>query len=210
MRQILTLALLTLICACTFAGPPTAAPFQDTFDDNHNQWTLTQSRQAEIAIAGGQLRIAVSRPESLAWTRASGKIFYNFTLDVDATPLSGPDDNDYGVLVRRVDDDNFYRFEISSDGFFNVQKRRQGQWEKLVADWAESPAIRKGRATNHLRVVCAGRALTFSVNGTQLAQVTDDALARGEIGLLAGTLSAGGVQIAFDNLRVNPQGSLSP
>lgn len=204
MRTVPLLILLMLTCACAFAGQPTAAPFQDTFDDNRNNWTLTQSSQAEIAIVGGQLRIAVSRPESLAWSRAAGKTYDNFTLEVDATPLGGPDDNDYGAIVRRVDDENFYRFDISSDGFYNIQKRSQGKWEKLVTDWTESPAIRRGRAANRLRVVCAGRTLTFFVNDTQLAQVTDDALARGEIGLLAGTLTEGGVQVAFDNLRVSP------
>jgi len=194
------LSSLLLISACAPSAPQS---FRETFDDAHNGWTLVQNNQAEIAIGGGQLRITVKQPDSLAWSVAAGKTFGDFTLDVDATPLAGPDDNDYGVIVRRVDDNNFYRFEISGDGYFNIQKRQKGKWQKLVADWTESSAIRKGAATNHLRVVCVGRTLTFSVNQVQVAQVSDDAFARGEVGVLAGTLTEPGVQVAFDNFQVS-------
>jgi hypothetical protein len=197
---IILLISLLLASACAPSAPQS---FHETFDDARNGWTLVQNNQAEIAIGGGQLRITVKQPDSLAWSVAAGKTFGDLTLDVDATPLAGPDDNDYGVIVRRVDDDNFYRFEISGDGYYNIQKRQKGKWHKLVADWGESSAIRKGAATNHLRVVCVGRTLTFLVNQVQVAQVTDDAFARGEVGVLAGTLAAPGVQVAFDNVQVS-------
>ena len=197
---IILLSSLLLTSACAPAAPQS---FHETFDDARNGWTLVQNNQAEIAIGGGQLRITVKQPDSLAWSVAAGKTFGDFTLDVDAAPLAGPNDNDYGVIVRRVDDDNFYRFEISADGYFNIQKRQKGQWQKLAADWTESSAIRKGTTTNHLRVICAGRTLTFFVNQVQVAQVTDNAFARGEVGVLAGTLAAPGVQVAFDNFQVS-------
>jgi len=197
---IILLSSLLLTSACAPAAPQS---FHETFDDARNGWTLVQNNQAEIAIGGGQLRITVKQPDSLAWSVAAGKTFGDFTLDVDATSLAGPNDNDYGVIVRRVDDDNFYRFEISADGYFNIQKRQKGQWQKLAADWTESSAIRKGTTTNHLRVICAGRTLTFFVNQVQVAQVTDNAFARGEVGVLAGTLAAPGVQVAFDNFQVS-------
>jgi hypothetical protein len=201
MRQwLITLAILALLSACAPGAP---LPFYESFDDARNGWTLAQSQQADIDITSGQLRIAVKKPDSLAWSVAAGKTFGNVTLDVDATPLAGPDDNDYGVIVRHVDDQNFYRFEISSDGYYNVQKRENGQWHNLTADWVESNAIRKGAATNHLRVVCAGATLTFYVNQVGLLQVTDYSFKRGAVGVLAGTLAEPGVQVAFDNLLVS-------
>ena len=201
LRQwLIPLAILALLSAC---APGSPLPFHESFDDARNGWTLAQSKQADIDIAGGQLRIAVKLPESLAWSVASGKSFDDFTLDVDATPLAGPEDNDYGVVVRHVDDRNFYRFEISSDGYYNVQKRENGRWRNLTVDWVESNAIRKGAATNHLRVVCAGATITFSVNQIGLVQVTDNSFKRGAVGVLAGTLAEPGVQVAFDNLVVS-------
>ncbi len=197
---IIPLIIVALLSAC---APGASLPFRESFDDARNGWTLTQSSQAEIAIGGGQLSIAVNQPDSLAWSVAAGKTFDDFTLDVDATPLSGPDDNDYGVIVRHLDDEDFYRFEISGDGYYNVQKRQKGKWEKLVADWTESSAIRKGKATNHLRVVCAGNTATFYVNQVKLIQVTDDSFKRGQVGVFAGTLAEPGVRVAFDNLQMS-------
>ena len=199
-RWIIALTLLTLMSAC---APGTAAPFDDDFDDARSGWTLVHNNQADILTESGQLHITVKQPDSLAWSVAMGKVFDDLTLDVDAMPLAGPDDNDYGVIVRHVDDDNFYRFEISGDGYFNVQKRVKGKWEKLVPDWTASEAIRKGKAPNHLRVVCAKSSLTFYVNQVQLAQVNDGSFARGQVGLFVGTLAQPGVQAAFDNLKVS-------
>jgi hypothetical protein len=199
-RWLIALTLLAFMSAC---APGASPSFADSFDDTHNGWTLAHNDQADILTEGGQLRITVKQPDSLAWSIAAGKTFDDLTLDVDATPLTGPDDNDYGVIVRHVDDDNFYRFEISGDGYFNVQKRSKGKWEKLIPDWTASEAIRQGKAANHLRVVCAGSSLTFYVNQTQLIQITDASFPRGTIGVLAGTLTQPGVQVAFDNLQVS-------
>jgi len=190
---------LVLLSAC---ASDSTLPFRESFDDNRNEWKLLRGSQAEIDISGGQLLITVKQPDALAWSVAAGKTFDNFTLDVDATPVAGPEDNDYGVIVRHVDDYNFYRFEISSDGYYNVQKRHKSKWEKLMPDWGKSDAIRKGLATNHLRVVCAGRTMTFYVNQVEVVRVTDDAFARGGVGVFAGTLAAPGVQVVFDNLQV--------
>jgi hypothetical protein len=202
-RWLIMLIFLALMSACAPGPLRVSSPFADSFDDTRNGWTLIHNNQADITIEGGQLRIAIRQPDSLAWSVATGKTFADFTLDVDATPLAGPDDNDYGVIVRHVDDDNFYRFEISGDGYFNVQKRQKGKWEKLIPDWTASESIRKGKATNHLRVVGAGSGLTFYVNQTLLIQITDVSFSRGAIGVLAGTLAEPGVQVAFDNVQVN-------
>jgi hypothetical protein len=199
-RWLIALTFLVLMSACASRAPYS---FHDSFDDAHNGWTLTHSSQADITIEGGQLRITVKQPDSLVWSVAAGKTFDDFTLDVDATPLAGPDDNDYGFIVRHVDDENFYRFEISGDGYYNIQKRLKGKWEKLAPDWTPTDAIRKSKATNHLRVVCAGSSMTFYVNQVQLIQITDASFTRGEVGLLAGTLTQPGVQVTFDNLQVS-------
>jgi len=196
----LVLVLLILISGC---APGAAPPFADSFDDARNNWTLASSDQADILIEGGQLRITVKQPDSLAWSIAAGKTFDDFTLDVDAAPLAGPQDNDYGVIVRHVDDENFYRLEISGDGYFNAQKRIKGKWEKLIVDWTPSEAVHKGNAANHLRVVCVGSSLTFYVNQVQLIQIKDNSFARGQVGLFVGTLAQPGVQAAFDNLNVS-------
>ena len=97
--------------------------------------------------------------------------------------------------------DEFYMFVVSSDGFFEVQRREGQQWRDLVK-WTESAAIRGGEETNHLRVECQGSTMRFFANGELLAQVDDPTLGSGDIGLMGGAGEASGAVVAFDNLRV--------
>ena len=61
-----------------------------------------------------------------------------------------------------------------------------------------------GQVANQLTATCVGSALTLSVNGTQLAQATDQDFVDGQTGLIAGTfeLEESPVDIRYDTLVV--------
>lgn len=199
MRYLVLMMMLILLSAC--ASPPLPSSYSTAFD-SAEQWTQTASRQADIFIQNGQLHILIKQADVLAWSVA-GLTVEDVSIDVEATLIEGPQDNGFGIIARRLDDENLYSFQISSDGYFLIQKRLRGQWRNLSGDWQPSPAIRTGRQTNHLRVVCRGNLFTFSVNGAQLAQVSDESLRRGDVGVIAGALAEPGVHIVFDNVHVN-------
>ncbi len=202
MRGYLALIVSMIILgACSgLSVPASSLPYTTDFADA-GQWTQTSNRQADLYIQEGQLHIMIKQPDTLAWS-AAGLALSDFTFEVDAAPLEGPDDNGYGLVVRRVDDDNFYSLQISGDGYFIVQKRAKGQWINLTGDWQAGPAIHLGQQANHLRVTCQGNRLTFFVNDEQLTQVTDGEFARGDIGVIASTFAEHGVHVAFDNVAV--------
>ena len=55
----------------------------------------------------------------LAWTECTQVEYSDFILEVDATQVSGPDNNTYGVIFRYgLDANEFYTFLISGDGFY--------------------------------------------------------------------------------------------
>ena len=116
--------------------------------------------------------------------------------------MSGPLENEYGVMVRyQPDTDDFYLFVISSSGSFIVEKYVAGEWQTLVP-WTESPAIQGGDAVTRLRVTCQGNKMRFFADGEQLTQIEDTSFRSGNIGLLVSTFDKGGAVVAFDNLRV--------
>jgi hypothetical protein len=158
---------------------------------------------AEVAYQDGVMRVLVKLPNSLAWAFAERELS-DLNLSVEATQVSGPDDNEYGVLVRMEDPDHFYRFSISGDGYYLVSKHDGEEWEALSGDdWAPSDAIHLGTASNLLEVVCQGEVMGFSVNGVQLAEVRDSSYPRGGIGLYAGSFFEPDVEVHFDDLRVD-------
>lgn len=196
-KRLLVVALVVFLVAC--GGEQ--LPWSDDFSDPAGGWQAESDASAEVRCYEGVMRLLVKVPNRLAWASA-GREFSDFRLAVEATQVAGPDDNEYGVLVRMRDADHFYRFSISGDGYYLVSKYDGGAWEVLNGDWTSSDAIHLGAVTNLLEVVCQGATMTFLVNGVTLTQVEDSSYSRGDIGLYAGSFFEPGVEIHFDNLTV--------
>ncbi len=132
---------------------------------------------------------------------AIGNNYSDFILDVEARQEGGTNDNVYGVIVRRVDWNNYYNFLISGDGYYEIAKMENGQWSPV--SWKQSDAINKGNATNLIRVLYNKSVASFYVNDVLLEEYNDSSISSGNIGLTVGTNYAiGPAEISFDNLRV--------
>lgn len=197
---ILFALVLLLATSCRSEKP---LPWSDDFSDPASGWKAESDASAEVAYYDGVMRVLIKVPNSLAWASA-GREFADFHLTVEASQVSGPDNNEYGVLVRMQDPEHFYRFSISGDGYYLISKHNGEEWETLSGeDWAPSEAIHTGRATNLLEILCRGTEMTFSVNGVQLGQVSDRSYSRGDIALYAGSFFEPDVEVHFDNLHVS-------
>jgi hypothetical protein len=191
--------LVVQLAACEGEHP--SSSWADDFSDPASGWQAESDASAEVGYHEGMMRILVKAPNRLAWASA-GCECSNFHLAVEATQVSGPDDNEYGVLVRMQDPEHFYRFSISGDGYYLVSKYDGGEWVALNDDWTPSDAIHLGSAVNLLEIVCQGAAMTFLVNDVELVQVEDSTYSRGDIGLYAGSFFEPDVEVHFDNLSV--------
>jgi hypothetical protein len=191
-------ALLLFPVACGGGGQ--GLPWNDDFS-SPGTWQAESDATAQVEVSDGTLQINIAVANQLAWASA-GQDLRDFHLTVEASQVSGPDDNGYGVLARMQDSDNFYLFSISGDGFYMVSKFTDGQQQMLGPNWTPSQAIQQGQATNTLEVICQGNTLTFLVNGQLLSEVNDSEFSQGDIGLYAGTFYETGVEIHFDNLAL--------
>lgn len=194
---VLGVFLILLLSAC---GRGENLPWEEDFSAP-GTWKLESDAAARVTVEEGVLRIFITAPNQLAWASA-GKDLRDFRLTVEASQVAGPEDNEYGVLVRMQDPRHFYAFSISGDGYFLVSRFVNGVRQPLGADWTLSEAIQRGIGTNVLEVLVQGSRLTFIVNGQQLVQVEDDRFSHGDIGLYAGSFYEGGVEVHFDHLRV--------
>lgn len=177
--------------------------FSESFD-TAGGWRTSSGPDVDIEVVDGSLSIEVKVLDRVAWSVA-GRRFRDGSVSVDATPVGGPEDNAYGLVIRHKDDRSFYRFEISSDGYFAVQAPQGTVGWEFLADWTESPAIRRGQETNRLKVVCRGSSMIFSVNDVELVRVEDEGFGAGDVGVVAGTFyTEPGTHVHFDNFRTEP------
>ena len=186
-------------------GPgPASLIYADDFSDIDSGWDVSFENDTEAEYVNGEYRLAVYRSDYVVWGNPSmAPLFGDIRIEVDARHEEGPLDNNFGILVRYQDDtDEFYWFQISSDGYFSVDMRQFGEWATLV-EWQESDAIRQGAgATNHLAVEAIGNQFSFFVNDVYLTDITADSFLFGNIGLAAGTYDEPGAVIHFDNVMV--------
>jgi len=127
----------------------------------------------------------------------------DFTLEVEAALLSGPDSgfNGYGLIYRAQNAANYYTLAVGSDGYYAVL-RVVGDEETVLVDWQQFPHIRRGQEANRLRVACAGSACRFYINDEYAAVVEDDAWLAGDVGLWVRSFGDAGVAVQFVNASV--------
>lgn len=189
----------------TLTPTPTATQeylFADDFSDPNSGWAQVEAGNRTTDYYNGAYRILVNVTNA-DYESTPGYQFTDVLIDVDATKIGGPDDNDFGVICRYTDSRNFYFFLISSDGFYGIAKATNGSRNLIGLDFMPaSTAIHQGEATNHIRAECVGNQLRLIVNDVLLYEVQDNDHTTGDVGLIAGTFDIPGTDILFDDFFV--------
>ncbi|HKZ44414.1 MAG TPA: hypothetical protein VJZ78_05195 [Anaerolineales bacterium] len=178
--------------------------FSDDFSDSNSGWDSYVADTKVTDYSNGSYRMFTSETQYDVWANP----YQNFTepvrIEVDATKINGPDDNDFGIICDYQDDNqNFHVGLISSDGYAVIAKMENLSWVYLSSDTMQAvDSIKQGAATNHIRFDCNQGNLTLYVNGTQIASAFDDTFIGGDVGLQVGTFDTGGTDILFDNFVV--------
>jgi hypothetical protein len=181
---------------------PSDVLFVDDFSDSSSGWDRVNEDEGITDYSNGVYRILVNTDNTDAWANP-GLNFTDTVIEVDASKVGGPDDNDFGIICRYQDISNFYFFVISSDGFYGIVKVVDGEQELVGLENMEySEAVNQGNNSNKLRADCIGQHLILYINGQELIDVTDSQYSSGDVGLIAGTFDIAGTEIQFDNFVV--------
>ncbi len=215
MRKLTILLLLVLVlalasCSIVDAGTDdcqaSGSLFQDDFSGERNcGWALYNQGGALAEIDAGVLRISTSQAGKIWWSNP-GQNFDDAIITVQARQESGPNNNAYGIICRYQNEQNFYIFLISGDGYYTIGKYQSGN-DQIVyltenAQYQPSEFINQGAATNQIRASCIGNELSLAVNGLPLFTTTDPTFVTGDVGLGVSTLEVGTAVVQFDNFTV--------
>lgn len=87
--------------------------YEENFSSSKGSvWSGDLSANFSYYFDNGKYHLNVNQMNSLKDV-SSGQNYNNSILEVEATEVAGPNDNIYGVMVRKVDWNNYYIFAIS-------------------------------------------------------------------------------------------------
>jgi len=172
---------------------------RDDFSDKDSGWGQFIYPEGAAVYKNDTYQIIVNVPNSDIFITYP-RVYINSMVQADINKVSGSNDNNYGLICRFKDAQNFYAGQISSDGFAGIIKVKNGVYELIGREqMAPVPAILGGEAVNQVRFECVQDTLTLIVNEQVVDVQTDDTFISGEVGLIAGTVSGYEGVFAFDN-----------
>ncbi len=176
--------------------------YSEDFRRSNTDWeTDTESDSSAISIENRAYRIDVNDTTLFVWGM-SPTAADNFYVESYAEMVGGPTNNEFGIVFRHQDSDNFYTFMASSDGYYALRTLVDNEWTDLIG-WTATDAIDLSEgASNLLGLYADGSSLVLLINDVVVDQFDDGTFASGGIGLSAGSYDEGGVQIAFDDFAM--------
>ena len=184
-------------------SPTPSLQYFDDFSDPNSGWPVSNETDYVNDYYQGGYRMLDNEINTTSWAYPEMDTFSDAIVEVDATKIGGPDQNNMGVICRFQNNDEFYYGLVSSDGYYGIVKSTSDAFTVLGREYIEySDLINQGDATNHIRLDCIGDVLTLYVNGQMIDRQTDSDYTSGQAGLIIATYDTAGTDILFDDFYV--------
>jgi len=176
--------------------------FSDDFSDASSGWDTYSDDEGSASYENGALHV-MDYPYSLYSENSYISLYLtDFILEVETQLVDGSDDNWHTIICRSDMTSNYYAFGISADGYYHITKFINGLPIILIEPTStEYIDIGQGRH-NLVQVRCVGSDLGLSVNRNMVANINDDSLVSGYIGLGCEALGPEFTEVLFDDIVV--------
>lgn len=173
--------------------PPIA---EDTFDNVDSGWPQSESMGYDLGRE--EYYIASSDAFEDTWAVSSrGPQRSSFCFTARARPTDDETYGIYGLVFGYRDDENFYLFTVSTDGYYSLHKREDGEFSTVLPHQREE-AIEEGDGMNVLSVVSYQGHIWLYINRQPIDSVSNESPSRGAFGFFA----AQGLHVQFDDYEV--------
>ena len=136
------------------------------FNDNKNEWSVKNSSDISLNISSGDYHLDHKRASG-GWATSIEKYINtsrNFSITAQIKKVSGIQNNGFGLVFGRKDNDNQNQFMISGDGSYKISKYDKSN-RTYVKNWTKSSYIKTGNGVyNYLKIDKVGNALKFYIN----------------------------------------------
>jgi len=184
----------------SFACEGSSVLFEDDFATADPSW----GNYSDMKIGNGVLTLLVNPASSYALENQSGYFEGNYDVCVDVIQKNtDPATSWAGVLFWGTDYDNYYLFQVATNGYIAVARKQKGKWLNPVNWFQTEGTVKSGTESNQLRVVITGNKVTGYVNGKELltfkGQPPDGG---GLLGIYGNSPKDAAASYDFDNFKV--------
>jgi hypothetical protein len=173
--------------------------FREQFTDPASSvFGESESAVSRFAFVDGGYQIDLFEPEYVAWWTIKEDLS-DVLISTDVFFSPGTRNVAAAIVFHYQDDDNFYLFSVSDDGYYTLELQFAGSWTSLI-DWTSSPEIDAVR--NELQVETRGNQIVLYVNGVRLEATSDVAFTSGDVGIANVSFSEAPTSVRFESLIV--------
>jgi len=175
--------------------------FEDRFQSSAG-WNISRSSRGEISIAGSEINIVINQANSYLYAYREKPDLDDFFVQIRAMPSLCTGRDEYGLLFRLTNDQNFYRYSLSCSGEVRLEKIVAGGVVTLQP-WTRSASVPVGAPSiSNLEVLAQGEEMSFFVNGDLQFKVVDEELKIGSFGIFGKSTGDSAYTVSFSDLVV--------
>lgn len=158
------------------------------FDDILNSTILKDTSYLAIDLSGNIWTVDITESHVYNFSTMSDEVFSNFTVQTDVEITNNVYEY-HGLFFRQQDDENFYSFRITPDGYFAFDVWHSGDYSfDTILGPTQSEYIYQGTGqTNTLQVVASGENFDLYINGQYVGSVSDSRFQSGKVGVVSCT-----------------------
>ena len=176
----------------------------DNFSNPDSGWKVATNERAIREYKDGALQITYLQERGSAQIMAK-RSFKDFAVQIDATPLPGPANYSYGLVVRQPDPETFLAFVVTSSGKYFISKRANGVTTPIAKGVLPKSFVPGAGKTNTIKVSCVDKYFALAVNNELIDVSEIDAPPEGDVGVIAVRSKNEEVEptrVRFDNFKV--------
>lgn len=150
--------------------------FEDSFNDNKNNWEVGKTATAKMKIKSNLDQYHLSHLRKIRILATTIEVKFSEAKDFKIEALlykkGGTNHSGYGLIWGGKDHENFYSLLVTGDGGWLFGKVEEGKWQDITNNWQDHSAVQEGKkAYNKMTVVKKGNQYTFSINDREVAKV---------------------------------------
>jgi hypothetical protein len=175
--------------------------FKDDFSEP-GSWSLGKTQAGSAALGKKELTLHVSEPEGYVFSLRQEPLLEDFYLEITASPSICRPEDEYGLLLRFSQVENYYRFVLTCSGEYRLDLSLDG-FVTSPQPATLSGAVPPGAPSqSRLAVWMKGEEMRFFANSQELFTLTDGALSSGVLGLFTRAAGENVVTVSFSDMTV--------